>query len=167
MLLAKSPISYETLAETQDSAIGRAIDKVAHALGMRPAPIGLGAGLEAFCSGGASDIPLPEDAHHLDMSPAMRGRLAFTYGGLQSAFQRWAHSRGGAENIDEDSRRAVARAFQRTVFRQLEEKVILGLRACARKDIHINHVVVSGGVASTIYLRDRYVSHGGSDATRS
>lgn len=157
LLLAASPNQFKTLATTVDASIGRAIDKVAFRLGMKFKPIGLGPSLEQFYNSGPASLPLPHDATHLDMPPAMRGILTFSYGGLQSAFERWIEKRCGAENIPEDEKRIVARALMVSVVRQLEEKISLGLTWCSKRNLDIRHLVVSGGVASNLYLRDRSV----------
>ena len=85
----------------------------------------------------------------------MRGNLEFSFGGLHSKFERYITRCGGYENMDEDTKKAVARALQRSAFRQLEEKVALGLQWCAEREIGVRHLVVSGGVASNLFLRQR------------
>jgi hypothetical protein len=40
---------------------------------------------------------------------------------------------------------------------QLEEKLLLALKWCEMNDIIVQEVVVSGGVASNKFLRERYV----------
>ncbi len=49
---------------------------------------------------------------------------------------------------------ALARSFQNIAFRQLEEKLVLALSWCQqnlRKGLSLEHVVVSGGVASNAF----------------
>lgn len=136
-------------------SIGRALDMMSARLGLSNSPNGLGAALETFCVEGKPDIPLPPDALHLDVRPAISGQLAFSYSGLQTPFRRYIEKCGGAENMDEDVKRAVARAFQNSLFRQLEAKLIRGLYWCGQRDIDVRHLVVSGGVASNMLLRSR------------
>jgi N6-L-threonylcarbamoyladenine synthase len=86
-------------------------------------------------------------------------------------------SRPGS-NLPTSVRRALARAFQTGAVTQLEEKVILALRWCKEQQKDgvasmsidndgcktsdesgvgmVKHVVVSGGVASNMFLRKRY-----------
>lgn len=57
---------------------------------------------------------------------------------------------------DEGLRIAIARGFQEAAFGQLEEKVKLALRWCDKRGVKVNGLVASGGVASNMYLRERY-----------
>ena len=50
---------------------------------------------------------------------------------------------------------ALARAFQEAAVAQLEEKLSLALNQCFAEGVHVKHLVVSGGVASNNFLRDR------------
>ena len=62
---------------------------------------------------------------------------------------------GGIENMDLLTKQAIARTFQTAAFAQLEEKLGLGLRWCRSNGINVQQVVISGGVASNLYLRQR------------
>ena len=64
-------------------------------------------------------------------------------------------SAGGIENMDLVTKQAIARTFQTAAFSQLEEKLGLGLQWCRSKGINVQQVVISGGVASNLYLRQR------------
>jgi len=57
--------------------------------------------------------------------------------------------------LDLAIRLSLARAFQKTAVYQLEDKLSLGLKWCKRQNVHVRHVVVSGGVASNTFLRER------------
>lgn len=57
---------------------------------------------------------------------------------------------------DEGLRIAIARGFQEAAVAQLEEKVKLALRWCDKRGVKVNALVASGGVASNMYLRERY-----------
>ena len=89
------------------------------------------------------------------MPRPMRGRLAFSYTGLHSTVERYLDAQRGV--IDERAKLGVARSFQKAAVGQLEDKLALGLRECAQRDIQVRHLVVSGGVASNSFLRERYV----------
>ncbi len=91
----------------------------------------------------------------------MRGRLAFSYTGLHSTVERFLDARRG--EIDDRTKLGVARSFQKAAVGQLEDKLVLGMRECAQKGISVRHLVVSGGVASNSFLRERYVT---TDSTR-
>ena len=113
--------------------------------------LGPGAALEQFC--------LNDDHHRLpDISPPLPsgqpGKLAFSYSGLHSGVERYIASRNG--ELDAPTKLALARAFQAAAIGQLEKKVLLALRWCRQNGVVIRDVVVSGGVASNKFLRQRY-----------
>ena len=54
-------------------------------------------------------------------------------------------------------KRALACAFQTAAVSQLEEKLLLALKWCEMNGITIQEIVVSGGVASNEFLRERYI----------
>ena len=111
---------------------------------------GLGASLEAFVAASpANDELAPQ------MPRAMPGALNFSFAGLHSAVERFVTARGGSAALDMTTRHALAAAFQRAAVGQLEEKVLLALRWCQDQGLGVRHLVVSGGVASNSYLRDR------------
>lgn len=111
---------------------------------------GLGASLEEFVAASSSPdlIAMPQTI--------MPGKLSFSFSGLHSAVERFvtAHGRGAA--LDMSTRHALASAFQRAAVGQLEDKVTLALNWCRDQGLGVRHLVVSGGVASNSYLRDRY-----------
>jgi len=151
LLLATSLSSFRVLATTCDESIGRAFDKVSRMLELAWTDRGPGAALEQFCAGGES-----EEQIDIPTAPRpMHSRLAFSYAGLHSFVQRFICSHGGIENLDLKTRRALAREFQTAAITQLEEKLTLGLKWCTQMDIKIRHVVVSGGVASNSFMRER------------
>ena len=93
----------------------------------------------------------------------MRGRLAFSYTGLHSTVERFLDARRG--EIDERMKLGIARSFQNAAVAQLEDKLALGMRKCAQEGVTIRSLVVSGGVASNTFLRDRCV-HDIADGTQ-
>jgi N6-L-threonylcarbamoyladenine synthase len=127
-------------------------DKVSRLLALPWSAKGPGAALEEFVA--ASPV---EDNLAPSMPRTMPGLLGFSFTGLHSAVERFVTARGGAAVLDEATKRAVADAFQRTAINQLEEKVALALRLCRDRGYGVKHLVVSGGVASNSYLRNRYV----------
>ena len=68
--------------------------------------------------------------------------------------------------IDIPTKRALARAFQTAAVGQLEEKLSLALKWCEMKDIVVQDIVVSGGVASNKFLRERYIYSSGDGYSR-
>ena len=81
------------------------------------------------------------------------GKLAFSYSGLHSVVERFIAARDG--NLDGPTKLALARAFQTAAVNQLEEKLQLCLHWCRQNGIVIRDIVVSGGVASNQFLRQR------------
>lgn len=163
LLLATDERTFKILATTLDEALGRAVDKVSRDLGLKWGSKGPGAALEDFCG----EDPKSRDENYDDVqakSPvkfaqAVSGRMAFSFTGLHSRVERFltaARENDAMDTITEDVKRALARAFQRAVFKQLEEKVVMGLEKCRRElGVDVKRVVVSGGVASNLFLRHR------------
>lgn len=151
IILVTYNTSFKIIANTIDRGVGAAIDHIARDLGLKWADKGPGAALEQFCltGGGEEDIP--------ELEPLNRPfeGLKFSFCGIQSQFNRFLIASGGIENTDIKTRVALARTFQTGVFSQLVDKVILGLGWCRKRGYAINHLVVSGGVASNIALRER------------
>ena len=83
-----------------------------------------------------------------------RGELMFSYSGLYSSVQRHVE-RIAQPTLTPERKAQIAWAFQRAAVGQLEEKLHLGFKWCSRHGIDIKHVVVSGGVASNGFLRER------------
>lgn len=154
LLLARSISSYSILATTHDESIGASIDKVARDLRI---PWALGAGspgaaLErfAFPDGLPDSSALPSDP---TFTQPFARRLAFSYAGLRSALTRILESEP-ASQMSEPRKRQVARAFSLAAFKQIEDKVVLALE----QGEEVRGLVVSGGVASNMVLRERCVS---------
>lgn len=120
-------------------------------LGLKWTGSGPGAALEQFCAA-AGEMSLP------DIPPLplpMPSKLAFSYAPLHSYVERYIFARGGIQNLDSSTKYALARAFQTAAVAQLQDKLLLALQWCSRKEMTIRHVVVSGGVASNLFLRER------------
>jgi N6-L-threonylcarbamoyladenine synthase len=150
LVLASSVYQFRILATTQDESIGRVFDKVSRMLDLPWSTRGLGASLEAFVAASpAKDDLAPQ------MPRTMPGALSFSFAGLHSAVERFVTARGGNAALDMSTRHALAAAFQRAAVGQLEEKVVLALKWCADQGLGVRHMVVSGGVASNSYLRNR------------
>nr|VWP00180.1 AB hydrolase-1 domain-containing protein [Ganoderma boninense] len=153
-------MGFRILGTTVDEAIGNAFDKVAKMLEIPYEGAAAGAALERFCASGLraglDDIELTGE--EILMPRTMRGKLAFSYTSLHSAVERFVHTKQKEQaqgGLDEKTKLALARSFQRAAVGQLEEKVVLGIRKCAQEGIAVRSLVVSGGVASNQYLRER------------
>jgi len=149
LLLAESDTKFKILINTIDQAVGRVIDKVSTLLEIPWTPLGPGDALEKYSEG----VP-EQDMVELGNS-SMPGRKEFSFSGLHSQVERYIHAQGGIENLSDAQRKAVAATFQRNAFAQIEDKIHLSLKWCESQSIYVNHLVVSGGVASNQLLRRR------------
>ncbi|GAA5868858.1 hypothetical protein JCM3774_006776 [Rhodotorula dairenensis] len=160
LLLARSVSSFSILATTHDESIGASIDKVARDLQI-PWALGAGSpgaalerfafpdGLAASSSPGANLPPAPT------FTQPFARRLAFSYAGLRSALTRLLESEPPAE-MAEARKRQVARAFSLAAFKQIEDKVVFALEKMREEGQDpVRGLVVSGGVASNLILRER------------
>ncbi|KAJ7287745.1 glycoprotease [Mycena rebaudengoi] len=150
IVLATSPVNFRVLATTLDKSIGSLIDRVATLLEIKWSDMGPGPALEAFCAEEGDD---GDDGLDFNMPRiVMRGEMALSFSGFHNAVYRAVTAAGGVENLN---KRALARAFQTSIFAHLEDKLALALRWCANNGHSIHQVVVSGGVASNMFLRQR------------
>ncbi|GAA5848282.1 hypothetical protein JCM8547_004468 [Rhodosporidiobolus lusitaniae] len=179
LLLASSPSRFKILATTHDESIGACLDKAARDLGI---DFGLGggspaAGMERFAfpslslgdllpikneeeEGGKAvpnfPVPFPKD-------------LAFSYAGLRSSLTRLlSHPSSSSPTpsassptppgaqLEEGYKRGLTQRFMLAAFAQIEGKVALALRGAEeRGEERVRGLVVSGGVASNLILRER------------
>ncbi|KAJ7124908.1 glycoprotease family-domain-containing protein [Mycena epipterygia] len=148
IVLATSLVDFRILATTVDKSVGSVIDRVVTLLQIKWTDLGPGPGLEKYC---AEQVP-DEPGSAYDPPTPMRGQLAFSFSGLHSWVERTMIAEGGVQHVN---KRALARAFQTAAFAQLETKLLLALRWCTENGHVIHNVVVSGGVASNMFLRER------------
>jgi len=151
LLLATSVNSFRILATTRDESIGRSFDKVSKLLELKWTTLGPGDALEKFCAQD-SEVECPS------IPPFPRpllGKLAYSFAALHSHAKQVIDAQGGAANLTLPVKRAVARGFQIAAVGHLEEKLFLGLNYCKDENIPVRSVVVSGGVASNAFLRER------------
>lgn len=153
LLLATSVNSFKILATTGDESIGRSFDKVSKLLQLKWTKLGPGDALEKFCA------EEQKDEACLEIPPLPRPmpkKLAFSFSALHSHVKLFIESIGGFEKLDTPMKRSIARAFQTGAVLHLEDKLVLALDWCRSQNIYVQSVVVSGGVASNGYLRQRY-----------
>ena len=81
------------------------------------------------------------------------GQLQFSFSGLHSFVKQFIDRQIVA--IDIPTKWALARAFQTAAVGQIEEKLLLALKWCEMNGIIVQEIVVSGGVASNNFLRER------------
>lgn len=150
LLLVKSADSYRILATTSDESVGRSFDKVSRLLALKWTKLGPGDALEKFCAENLhTELPV------ISFPEPLVGRLEFSFAGLHSRVERYIYGLGGIQNIDAPTKQALAQAFQKAAVVHLEEKLLLALQWCKDNYIPIQNVIVSGGVASNLYLRER------------
>ncbi|KAF8608578.1 peptidase M22, glycoprotease [Ceratobasidium sp. AG-I] len=182
LLLAHSSTRFKILATTSDESVGNAFDRVAKLLDVPwSCERSAGASLEAFALGAPNSdveftIPLPGklafsysglissarshilkrsnpdmviDAPKIVRDPPIKHPPIPERAILQERIRRTV------AEMSLDERRSIAASFQKAAVGQLEAKLKLGLKKCARLGIQVESVVVSGGVASNSYLRQR------------
>ena len=137
--------NYRLLGRTRDDAVGESFDKVAKMLdcGYPGGPI-----IEKMARSGNVD------AHIFPRALLDKGSLDFSFSGLKTSVRNLLAKRksgNGAKLSDED----IAACFQEAVTDVLTTKIIT---ACDQENIH--RVVVTGGVASNGYLREKIRSAG-------
>lgn len=151
LVLATSEKSFRVLATTRDESIGRSFDKVSKLLQLKWTSLGPGDALEKFVSEtNGSDEP--------QVAPVARplvGQFAFSFSAHHSHIKSLIEKYGPIETIDIVLKRAIAREFQTSAVSHLVDKLILALEWCRTQNISVRHVVVSGGVASNGFLRER------------
>lgn len=153
LLLAKDPQTFQVLADTVDSSIGAAYDHASRVLSLPPHSKGAGAALEAFCAQSTPDSELGNIVEPF-ITP-MRNKMAFSFSGVLSQLaiplQRLGHE------PDELTKLAFARAFEEAAARHLIDRLLMALSTCRQDGIIVRHLVVSGGVASNMFIRKRSV----------
>jgi len=173
----------------KDLSIGNAYDKVAKLLGLssHPGGLGHGAALEQFCLDNPMDettwmgiLRQAEDSRYTEKHAEKKrrltlvvpspGQLMFSYAGLYSEIKQFVAKQIAAslsppyEILPLELRIALVHAFQHSAIEQLEAKLGLALRRCDSNAAvegrgGVKDVVISGGVASNMFLRSRINSY--------
>lgn len=123
---------YTLLGESIDDAAGEAFDKTAKLLGLN-------------YPGGPKIAKLAEtalDKYHFDIP--MKQGLNFSFSGLKTATANLIHK----EELTDENKKSIAKAFQETVVNTLLYKCKKALQ-----ETNINHLVVAGGVSANTLLR--------------
>ncbi|GAA5822868.1 hypothetical protein JCM11251_004405 [Rhodosporidiobolus azoricus] len=182
LLHASSPSSFRILATTHDESIGACLDKASRDLGIDWALGGgsPGAALEKFAFptlslksradgefGATTEADEPSFQIPSFPTPFPR-QLAFSYAGLRSSLTRIISPNSPSTTSTSSSappvhpsltvsqKRSLARSFMLAAFRQIEDKVALALKGAEeRGEERFKGLVVSGGVASNLILRER------------
>ncbi|KAG8734603.1 hypothetical protein FRC12_018459 [Ceratobasidium sp. 428] len=182
LLLAHSRTEFKILTTTRDESIGNAFDRVATLLHVPwSRERSAGASLEAFALDAAPldvpfQVPMPgklafsysgltssvrsyilgqsgpnmaPEAPSIPIDPSLKHPPTPERAAMQERI------RLAVDTMSLEKRQSVAAAFQKAAVAQLEAKLKLGLKECMRVGIHPTSIVVSGGVASNTYLRER------------
>ena len=135
---------YKIIAETQDDALGEALDKAARILGLGYPG---GAILEQFAKKGnpkAYNLPVP--------LMGKEDRQIFSYSGLKTAFYRVIEQTTKSHGLNKMQIYNLAASYQEVAFKHL-------IRVVSYSITHTSHVVshlfVGGGVAANVELRKR------------
>ena len=141
LFLVKGIGSYETLGKTRDDAAGEAFDKVAKLLNLGYPGGGI---IESLAEKGQASIPFPRAI------PSAKS-LDFSFSGIKTAVVHYvrdfqANPEKGKLPVED-----VAASFQEAVVDMLIRKV-----GQAVKKTETRRLVLSGGVVSNGYLRNRF-----------
>ncbi|VFQ91275.1 unnamed protein product [Cuscuta campestris] len=156
LILARDLGDYIQLGSTIDDAIGEAYDKTAKWLG-----------LDLRKSGGPAieKLALEGNADSVKFNVPMKQykNCNFSYAGLKTQVRLAIEARkidaripiSSASSEDRQARADIAASFQRVAVLHLEDKCKRAIEWALKIEPSVNHMVVSGGVASNQYVRDR------------
>ncbi|KAJ4848726.1 glutamated carboxypeptidase [Turnera subulata] len=156
LILARDLGQYIQLGTSIDDAIGEAYDKTAKWLGLDLRRSGGPAIEELAREGDAASVKFSTPMqHHKDCN--------FSYAGLKTQVRLAIQSRNinaetpisSANSQDRVARADIAASFQRVAVLHLEERCERAIEWARRIEPSIEHLVVSGGVASNKYVRAR------------
>ena len=133
---------YHILGQTYDDAAGECLDKVARCLG---GPYPGGPFIEKMAKDGdplGVNLPIP-----LKKDPSCN----LSFSGLKTACLSWIQSCSDSEEIPLKKKKDLCASLQRVIAESLCQKVALAL-----KNVGMRRCVLSGGVASNLYFRQRF-----------
>ncbi|KZP01051.1 peptidase M22, glycoprotease [Calocera viscosa TUFC12733] len=143
LVLVNSEEEYQMIATTADEALGETFDRVAAMLGLEWGERGLGAALEE-CASSHSDTDA--DDYDIKMPTMLPGQDGFSFCGLRG------HTKRVIQTL---TKREGGQLFQAAAVVQLTDKLARAIKTCRRSAFWPKAIVVSGGVASNMYLRSR------------
>lgn len=150
ILVTKGPQDFDELGGTMDDAVGEAFDKTGRLLGI---PYPAGPEIEKLAMNGDPKRfkfprPLLKPVGGQKYEP-----FTFSLSGLKTAVRRQAESLG--EDRTQQDIYDICAAFQEAIGDILCDRIKNALGWCRENSIPITTLVVSGGVASNMYLRKR------------
>ena len=141
ILVVKGVGNYDLLGTTLDDACGECFDKVAKMLGWNYMG---GSEIEKFAElGNKDEFNFPRPLVTL-------GNLNFSFSGLKTAVRIVIEKIGN--NITNQIKADICASFQSAVCDVIEFKINQALKKI--KNLNINHIVVSGGVASNSSIKN-------------
>ena len=143
LVLIKKIGDYKVLAETQDDALGEALDKAARMLGLGYPG---GAILEKFARSAGSgqakyNLPIPLTGDRI--------KNRFSYSGLKTAFVRLVEKE---KPLTKEKICDLAASFQDVAFKHIENVLSYHIN---HLPLTINHLLLGGGVANNNLLRSK------------
>lgn len=84
----------------------------------------------------------------------MAGQMAYSFTGYHSHVERYI-TLHGVDSLNAAQKLGIAREFMKSVIDHLEAKLLVGIKQCLAQGLPVQHLVISGGVASNQYLRSR------------
>lgn len=139
-------IDYEIIGRTRDDAVGEAFDKVARTIGLGYPG---GPKIDALAKTGEANIEFPRVMLENDS-------YDFSFSGLKTAVLNYVNSerQAGRELVVED----IATSFQTAVLDVLVTKTLKLTR-----ELKLDKIVISGGVAANDGLRERLTREAGEE----
>lgn len=155
LLVCEAFGKFFRLGQTLDDSPGEALDKVSRMLRLHLHPLGLG------LPGGAAieNISKYGDPLYYQLPHIMSTRLdcQFSFAGIKTAVQHIVYELEQKMTTDPSipipGCEHIAAAFQQAVFRHIITRTERAIRYCQKQWPMLSNLVVSGGVASNMYLR--------------
>ncbi len=150
-VVVKSPVDYDVLGSTQDDAVGECFDKCAKMMGL-PYPGGPHVEKQAqFGNPRAYDFPRP-------LWRRTDGGLGcqFSFSGLKSAVRRAIEKemeKTKKEALSPEVISNMCASLQAAIADTLKDRLKNAFDVCQEKKYEISALVVSGGVAANVFLR--------------
>jgi N6-L-threonylcarbamoyladenine synthase len=152
ILVVKGVGDYEELGTTIDDALGEAFDKTAKLLGLGYPG---GPAVEAYAKE-CKDVDAALERFPLPRSMVGREGFDMSFSGLKTAVRRHVEKLSPGERSDESTIADLCAAFQTTIGAILKKRVGKAMEFFLENHAPANtpSLVISGGVAANLYLRN-------------
>jgi N6-L-threonylcarbamoyladenine synthase len=145
LVLSREWMQYEVIGSTRDDAVGEAFDKVARILGL---PYPGGPEISRLAADARRENSEPEIAF---TPPMLHSKdFDFSFSGIKTEVRKFVEAQKQEGNLDEQTKREIARAFEDAVTQVLVHKTLKAVEeyGCAT-------VIVGGGVSANSFIRQR------------